>query len=103
MSSSHLAEYIPVILDKERVVVAEEIRGQPVGLIFARWDYSVWRITQAVHNSEPSSSQWFVLYGLDRVGCLALMDFAGVLMIWNRSDMHLTSGEIQRRSCSSLS
>ena len=25
---------------------------------------------------------------------------AGVLMIWNRSDMHLTSGEIQRRSCS---
>ena len=29
--------------------------------------------------------------------------FAGVLMIWNRSYMHLTSGEIQRRSCSSLS
>ena len=28
------------------------------------------------------------------------LDFAGVLMIWNRSDMHLTSGEIQRRSCS---
>ena len=34
-----------------------------------------------------------MLYGLDRVGCLALiLDFAGVLMIWNRSDMHLTSG-----------
>ena len=30
------------------------------------------------------------------------LDFAGVLMIWNRNDMHLTSGEIQRRSCSSL-
>ena len=30
------------------------------------------------------------------------LDFAGVLMIWNRGDMHLTSGEIQRRSCSSL-
>ena len=25
------------------------------------------------------------------------LDFAGVMMIWNRSDMHLTSGEIQRR------
>ena len=28
------------------------------------------------------------------------LDFAGGLMIWNRSDMHLTSGEILRRSCS---
>ena len=31
------------------------------------------------------------------------LDIAGVLADWNRSDMHLTSGEIQRRSCSSLS
>ena len=35
-------------------------------------------------------------------GWRCFLDFAGVLMIWNRSDMHLTSGEIQRRSCSSL-
>ena len=36
-------------------------------------------------------------------GWRCFLDFAGVLMIWNRSDVHLTSGEIQRRSCSSLS
>ena len=38
---------------------------------------------------------WTVL-----AGWRCSLDFAGVLMIWNRSDMHLTSGEIQRRSCS---
>ena len=38
---------------------------------------------------------WTVLAGWH-----CFLDFAGVLMIWNRSDMHLTSGEIQRRSCS---
>ena len=31
------------------------------------------------------------------------LDIAGALADWNRSDMHLTSGEIQRRLCSSLS
>ena len=40
---------------------------------------------------------WTVL-----AGWRCFLDFAGVLMIWNQSDMHLTSGEIQRRSCSSL-
>ena len=38
---------------------------------------------------------WTVL-----AGWRCYLDFAGVLMIWNRSDMHLTSGEIQRCSCS---
>ena len=36
-------------------------------------------------------------------GWRLFLDIAGVLADWNRSDMHLTSGEIQRRSCSSLS
>ena len=41
------------------------------------------------------SMAWTVL-----AGWRCFLDFAGVLMIWNRSDMRLKSGEIQRRSCS---
>ena len=40
---------------------------------------------------------WTVL-----AGWRCFLDFAGVLMIWNRSDMHLTSGGGRRRSCASL-
>ena len=42
-----------------------------------------------------SSSLRFVQYGLDRGDWLALiLDIAGVLADWNRSDMHLTSGVV---------
>ena len=45
-------------------------------------------------NIGPSSSGWFVVYGLDRVVWLAWVLGLGVLMSWNRSDMHLTSGAV---------
>ena len=44
------------------------------------------------------SMAWTVVAGWRR-----FLDSAGVLADWNRSDMPLTPGEIQRGSCSSLS